>query len=356
MIDSGKLNLFAGKIFLDSVVTTLSGTGQVNLSNSAGNLIVGLAVGMTLDNAVRIDGAGDIGDGVMVLINQASGQIIGNQTLALTLDTGTATITNAGLIENVGKGGTTIVSAVNNTGVLEAATTGTLEVQGAITGSGIGVIHGGALFVEQAYAEKVVFTGSTGVLELGDSQAFTGQVAGLSAAGTNSLDLTDIVFHQGCDHGQLQRHHQVRRAHRHRWDPHRQDHPDRRLYRLEVHRFFRQQRRDHGGRSEGVRGPLGGADPGHGQLPGRARAEPRGNRAPSIAQAAAAPRPRLRRRAAGQAPSAGPGWDRPRAVSAGEFDHNVRVRRFGRLRAPGNTRPRCGGWAVPSFERRDQSH
>jgi hypothetical protein len=200
--NAGELNLTAGAKTCDLIIgaagATLSGGGQVNLSNSLTNRIYGQASGDTLTNVDnRIDGAGLLGNGVMTLVNEAGGLILGNQNLAFTIDTGANTIVNAGIIENVGKGGTLVKSAVANTGTLKAITIGTLTLQGAVTGAGVGQINGGTLFVQQAFAETVTFTGSTGVLELGASQAFTGQVAGLSKTGTSWLDLVDIGFASG---------------------------------------------------------------------------------------------------------------------------------------------------------------
>jgi hypothetical protein len=177
---------------------TLSGGGQVNLNDNATNVIVGASAGATLTNVDnRIDGAGNLGDGLMTLVNQAGGVILGNQGIALTLDTGTATILNAGVIENAGKGGTLVKSAVSNTGTLKAITAGTLTLAGAVTGAGVAQINGGTLYVQKAFAENVAFTGTTGVLELGASQAFTGKVSGLSKTGTSWLDLADITFTSG---------------------------------------------------------------------------------------------------------------------------------------------------------------
>jgi hypothetical protein len=195
---SGKLNLNSGKLIIGAAGLTLSGGGQVNLNNSTGNTVIGATAAATLTNFDdRISGAGALGGGSMALVNEVPGVIIGNQNLALNLDTGTSVILNAGLIENVGKGGTVVKSGLDNTGTVLAATTGTLTLAGAVTGAGVAQINGGTLYVERAFAEKVTFTGSTGVLKLGDSRAFTGKVAGLSKTGTNSLDLVDIGFVSG---------------------------------------------------------------------------------------------------------------------------------------------------------------
>ena len=196
----GKIDLLAGTKTADLIVgttgATLASKGDVVLGDSANNRIYGKAAGDVLTNADdRIEGAGQLGKGVLTLVNQAAGVIDGSQALALTIDTGTATIQNAGLIENVGKGGTLINSAVDNTGTLEEIANGTLSIMGAVTGSGRAVVKGGTLFVSLAFGEAVTFSGSNGTLRLGQSQAFTGKITGF--AGTNALDLADVTFTSG---------------------------------------------------------------------------------------------------------------------------------------------------------------
>ncbi|HXV01123.1 MAG TPA: hypothetical protein VG166_11555, partial [Caulobacteraceae bacterium] len=159
--------------------------------------IVG-AAGATLTNVNdTLSGAGFIGTSAMSLVNEAGGVILGNQTTALVINTGTHAIINAGTIENSGKGGALVRSAVVNNGILEAAGTGTLTLAGAVSGTGVGRITGGTLWARSTFVENVTFTGTTGVLELANSTAYTGRVKGLSTSGTNSLDLTDIAFTSG---------------------------------------------------------------------------------------------------------------------------------------------------------------
>ncbi|HXU99359.1 MAG TPA: hypothetical protein VG166_02555 [Caulobacteraceae bacterium] len=195
---TGKIDLLAGKLIVAAAGVTLSGKGQVNLNDNAGNIVVGATTTATLTNIdERIAGAGHLGDGAMALVNEAGGQIIGNQTLALILDTGARTIANAGLIENTGKGGTMIMSAVNNTGTLMAGAAGTLTLAGTVTGAGVGRINGGTLYAKNKFTQNVTFAGTTGVLELGVATAYTGAVSGLSKTGTDWLDLADIAFTSG---------------------------------------------------------------------------------------------------------------------------------------------------------------
>ncbi|HXU98904.1 MAG TPA: hypothetical protein VG166_00220 [Caulobacteraceae bacterium] len=182
-------------LFVGPGGATFSGGGQVQLSNNAGNTIEGLAGGDALVNiSDTISGAGEIGAGQMTLLNAKGGSIIGNRTQALVIDTGSNVISNAGLIENLGKGGTLVVSAISNTGTLLAAGAGALIIQGRVSGGGVGQIAGGTLFVQRAFHENVAFTGATGILELGDSVAYDGEVSGFSMTGQTAFDLADISF------------------------------------------------------------------------------------------------------------------------------------------------------------------
>ena len=174
---TGALTVTSPNLAIATAGATLSGGGSLNLTNLASNAIKGVTSTATLTNLDKITGAGTISG--LVLVNQAGGSINGNQTTALTLDTGANTIANAGLIENVGAGGTQIISAVNNTGTL-MVTKGVLTAGAAVSGSGVVKIAGGVADFAAAFSENVSFTSTTGVLELANSQAYTGQVTGFS--------------------------------------------------------------------------------------------------------------------------------------------------------------------------------
>ena len=104
-------------------------------------------------------------------------------------------ITNAGLIENVGNGGTQILSAITNNGTLEASTAGTLTLMGVVSGTGSAKIAaGGTLFADNTFNQSVTFTGATGVFKLLDWTTYTASVKGLSTAGTNAIDLAGMTF------------------------------------------------------------------------------------------------------------------------------------------------------------------
>ncbi|MBA3811730.1 MAG: hypothetical protein H0X27_08855, partial [Caulobacteraceae bacterium] len=112
LANSGAINLNSGgnttELFL-SANTTLSGAGHVTLSDNGQNFIFGVAAATKLTNVDNtISGAGQLGNGQMTLINQASGVVDATGANALVLNTGSQIVTNAGLFEATGAGGLTI--------------------------------------------------------------------------------------------------------------------------------------------------------------------------------------------------------------------------------------------------------
>jgi hypothetical protein len=173
----------------------LTGGGTLVLSNRSTNSIAGSSANSALVNVNdRINGAGQLGAGAMSLTNQALGVINGHDTNALIINTGSNTITNAGTIESTGAGGVSVLSAINNTGLL-MATHGTLSVAGAVSGAGTVRVSGGTALFSSAFSENVAFTTATGgVLELAHSTIYTGKISGFSKTGASALDLLDIAF------------------------------------------------------------------------------------------------------------------------------------------------------------------
>ncbi len=188
---------------------TLTGGGQVMLSDSDGNLIAGLGAFVLTNVDNTISGAGQLGAGQMVLTNLAAGVIDANgATNSLAIDTGANTITNYGLMEATGSGDLKIDSALANFGVLEA-NGGTLEIDAPVSGSDPEqndghdpiLIAAGNLFTGVGFNQDVTFTGTTGVFGMLDSQAydssefnFNGTVRGFSTTGGTTFDLRDIGF------------------------------------------------------------------------------------------------------------------------------------------------------------------
>jgi hypothetical protein len=147
-----------------------------------------------VDNTIT--GAGLLGNGTLTLVNDATGSIIGTSAGILTINTGTKTITNVGLVASNTGGDVIVSSAISNSGTL-SANGGTLTLNGAVSGGGVATINGGELDAAGTFNENVTFTGATGVLKLANSQTYTGSVTGLSLTGSSSLDLGDIGFVSG---------------------------------------------------------------------------------------------------------------------------------------------------------------
>jgi hypothetical protein len=175
-----------------SGTTQFTGGGTVQLSNLATNVIVGAATTSLLENSDRIEGAGQLGDGQLILTNEAAGTILANGTVALVINTGAERFVNGGLVEAAGAGGLTIDGAVTNAGVLETHG-GTLTVKGAVSGAGKVTIEGGEASFAGAVSQNVAFV-TTGELALAHSQTYAATISGFSKTGATSLDLEDISF------------------------------------------------------------------------------------------------------------------------------------------------------------------
>jgi hypothetical protein len=90
----------------------------------------------------------------------------------------------------------TIKNAVVNTGKFEV-TSGTLTVAGAVSGAGKVYIAAGTADFQAGFNQTVAFIGTSGELELADSQDYAGEIGGFSLTGGTSLDLGDIGFTSG---------------------------------------------------------------------------------------------------------------------------------------------------------------
>ncbi|MGI8841203.1 MAG: beta strand repeat-containing protein [Caulobacteraceae bacterium] len=185
-----RLTVTAPALLVANGGVVLAGGGRIDLG--AASAIEGVAASAKLINVSdTIYGAGQLGGGRMVLVNDAAGIIESTVATGLTIDTGTNTIVNSGLIR-AGRGDVTIESAIVNGGTL-LADGGNLTVNGAVRGGGIVKIVGATTDFTAAFAQNVTF-GASGVLELARSQTYTGTIAGFSRTGATSLDLADIAF------------------------------------------------------------------------------------------------------------------------------------------------------------------
>ncbi|PQP00035.1 hypothetical protein C5612_24090 [Pseudomonas frederiksbergensis] len=173
---------------------TLTGGGQVLLSDNAQNVIFGGSADTVLNNVDnRISGAGQLGAGQMVLIN--AGLIMASGLNSLVLDTGTHTITNSGVLESTGPGGMTVASTVENTGHLWA-NGGDLHLLADVTGNGSATIDGDATLTFSGAAHGSVAFHGEGAGTLVIAQAETaGSLAGILGLESNDLLLFgDLAF------------------------------------------------------------------------------------------------------------------------------------------------------------------
>ncbi|BAV73486.1 outer membrane adhesin like protein [Pseudomonas chlororaphis subsp. aurantiaca] len=173
---------------------TLTGGGQVLLSDNAQNVIFGGSADTVLTNLDnRISGAGQLGAGQMILAN--AGLILASGLNSLVLDTGTHTITNSGVLESTGTGGMTVASTVENTGHLWA-NGGDLHLLADVTGNGSATIDGDAsLTFAGAAHTSVAFHGEgAGSLVIAQAEAAGSLVGILGLESDDLLTFGNLAF------------------------------------------------------------------------------------------------------------------------------------------------------------------
>ena len=77
---------------------TATGGGTIALSNNANNIIEGAASTDILTNQETIQGSGNIGNGIMGLVNSSSGNIIANHNIPLIINTSSSGFNNQGTL------------------------------------------------------------------------------------------------------------------------------------------------------------------------------------------------------------------------------------------------------------------
>ncbi len=173
---------------------TLTGGGQVLLSDNAQNMIFGGSADTVLTNVDnRISGAGQLGAGQMILAN--AGLILASGMNSLVLDTGTHTISNSGVLESTGTGGMTVASAVENTGHLWA-NGGDLRLLADVTGNGNATIDGDAslTFAGAAHTSVAFHGAGAGSLVIAQAEAAGSLVGILGLESDDLLTFGDLAF------------------------------------------------------------------------------------------------------------------------------------------------------------------
>ena len=182
---------------------TLQGGGALTLSDSGANAIFGTGTDVLFTNVDNtISGAGQFGEGQMMLVNE--GTIIAAGITALEIDTGANAVVNSGTLEATGSGGLFVHGDVANDGLLWA-NGGDLTIDGNVSGNG-SVLISAAAAVELggASAENVTFANDVpdifGRLVLDQATSYSGDIynfTGTDGAQSNAIDLRDIAFNSG---------------------------------------------------------------------------------------------------------------------------------------------------------------
>ena len=157
-------------------------------------MVFGTDPSVTLINVDNtISGAGQFGEGQMMLVNECAGTIEATGSNALVIDTGANAVVNSGTLESTGSGGLIINSDVSNSGLLWA-NGGNLTINGNIGGSGSVLIDGTATMeIGGSFNEDIRFDASAaGTLKLDHSADFNGVVFGFD--GNDILDFADIAM------------------------------------------------------------------------------------------------------------------------------------------------------------------
>ena len=140
------LNSYSPSQLIIAANTTLTGGGQINMTNAGGagynNVIYGVTAATNLTNVDNtISGGGKLGNGQMTLVNQAAGTINAtNGSQQLVISTGANTAANAGLIEATGGAGLLIASTKVDNG-----TAGIIQAVGSHVDLQSATIAGGTL-------------------------------------------------------------------------------------------------------------------------------------------------------------------------------------------------------------------
>jgi hypothetical protein len=178
----------ATDIIIDSATLTLSGAGTVSLSNNANNFIYASTATDVLDNVNNvIEGAGQLGNGSLTLVNTANGLIDANLATSLTLNTGAAAVTNSGTIEATGAGGLNIV----NTNVNDSSGGSLLAAGGNIYLQG-GTISGGVI---NSSGKAAIVNASGGLLN-GSTQAVT-NLGSVAINNNTTLGISGTITNEG---------------------------------------------------------------------------------------------------------------------------------------------------------------
>jgi hypothetical protein len=201
--------LSGGYLLLNGANASFAGAtvdGSNFLYTEGTTAVAGLTIGGTVEwentNTVNQSGGNvTLGDNIpadaATLFNTsgATYDILDNSGIGLGASAA-SDINNVGLLEKTGGTATSVVApAVTNTGTIEVAA-GTLDMQGAVTGTGSDEISGASTLEFDATVsagQTVSFTRSGGDLALHNPGVFAGDIGGFDAAGAGSNDTIEVA-------------------------------------------------------------------------------------------------------------------------------------------------------------------
>ena len=138
---------------------------------------------------------GDNAGNKAVLVNASTGTYAITDNSGIGHGSSTASfIVNAGMFKKTGGTGTSAIApALTNAGTV-LVSSGVLDLQGAVSGTGADTISGVSTLEfgsTAASGQTIGFTGAGGTLDLGDPQGFSGKISGFDTVG--SKDTLEIA-------------------------------------------------------------------------------------------------------------------------------------------------------------------
>ena len=204
--NNGSLNLNSTGNFTELVLegnVVLSGTGTLTLSNNVNNFIFGAVATDQLTNQQTIQGAGQIGDGKMALVN--SGTINANQSAGMTIDANDG-FTNTGTTEATAGSKLTLQSTgVNNVGGTISANASTLNVSSSVISGGSVTLTGASTLQLNTgtIGGGTITNSATGTIEVMSGTNAMGGTINNSAGGIFKIDNNAVLDLQGGTYSQL---------------------------------------------------------------------------------------------------------------------------------------------------------
>jgi len=172
------------EIVVGASAVTLGGTGKVILSTNANNIITGAASTDVLTSANTIEGAGNIGDGNMGLVN--TGTILADTTTLLEIDASSAGFNNEGTL-TVDKSDTLYINNTSNQFLNFNSGTGTLT-GGIYVVDGILKFDGASITTDAA---NITLSGTAAKIE---NQSGTNALTNLNTIAANgTFDITSGI-------------------------------------------------------------------------------------------------------------------------------------------------------------------